>query len=150
MNITFKKESDYHERYSASWTDATGRYHLWIVDGKIDPVICKNPLQRPDGSFLSYRDVGYFSTRKLNLKAKANRAVDIAISTAIRHGALERAAVERQAEIDAAQAAEVAKLVADRRAQLIKIAAATDVFALAHYVRDASDEAIVALPGDCF
>lgn len=61
-------------RFTASWEDDTGRYHVWIENsGTIGEIIYKNPHAK------STRDPGYFPTRQLDLNAKAHAETKAAI-----------------------------------------------------------------------
>ena len=145
-NITFKRESEINESYTANWADANGRYHVWIRGKRPEDTIYMNPLQRPDGSYPKTSDDDHFRTRKLDLQAKKNSAIQREISVAIAKGALVDADKVRQAEKDANEAVQLAKLVIDRRRQLNHIANITKSLDLHHYLQNASDEQIAALP----
>jgi len=141
MNITFKRTSDMFETYCANWSDDKGRYHVWINKGnKPEDVIYMNPLQRPDGTYPSTR------TRKLDLTAKKNSAIQREITVAIAKGALNEANKAWQAEQLATKANETQKIVTNRRAQLMHIAKITGIDQLYNYANIASDETIAALP----
>lgn len=146
MNITFKRMSDLTERYTADWTDDKGRYHVWINNGKPEDTIYMNPLQRPDGTHPSRHDADYFNTRKLDLTAKRNSAIQREITVAIAKGALNQADQVRQCELDTIAAAQQVKLVNDRREQLNHIGNITGISAIHSYLKNASDETIAALP----
>lgn len=153
MNITFKNHNDHggSMAFTADWTDEAGRYHVWIGDdGTIEDTIYMNPNVNPDGSFKKRHDVGYFGTRHLDLNARRWALALKTISAAIRAGALDRARAERRAVVDAAQAVETAKMVADRREKLQRIARATGLEVLGLWSVRASNADIVNLPGDCF
>jgi len=147
MNITFKRTSDMFETYCANWSDDKGRYHVWINEGgKPEDVIYMNPLQRPDGTHPSRHDADYFNTRKMDIKANKNSAIQREITVAIAKGALIKANQVRQAELDTIAAAQTAKLVNDRREQLNHIGNITGISAIHSYLKNATDEEIAALP----
>lgn len=81
-------ETDGFSCFSVSWTDAAGRYHVWIrlADPRavakgipavvVEDTLYMNPLGNP-----KYRDTaaGWFETRKLDLTAKKHAATRAAI-----------------------------------------------------------------------
>lgn len=146
MPITFKRESDLDQSYTANWIDAKGRYHVWIRGNRPEETIYMNPLVRPDGQHPKTYDADYFPTRKMDLQAKKNSAVQREITVAIAKGALAEADAVRAVETANIRAAQTAKLVIDRRRQLNHIANITGSHDLHAYLQRTSDEQITALP----
>ena len=150
MNITFKRTSDISEQYCASWSDDKARYHVWIRGTRPEDRIYMNPLKRPDGTHTRRGDADHFETRKLDMNAAKNKLIRDTITIAIHFGALIEANKAWQVERDEIAAAQTAKLVADRRAQLQRIADATKTRELAMWLMVVSDNVIAELPSNCF
>lgn len=143
--ISFRKMSEHYFRYIAEWSDNTARYHVWVTGDKSEGTIYVDAPFNSDGSPKIPIDAGFFPTRKLDIDAKRNSAIQREIAEAIAKGALikaDEAYKEEQARI---KAEEDARLALGRRRQLNHIANITGSRDLHAYLQNTSDADIAAL-----